>query len=148
MKNDPRMRVYEDAFNMLAGRLIGEGCYRKVFECKLRPELVVKVEEEPEDGYREFHNVAEAKFWKYNEQHTAVSKWLAPIIYSSPDGFILLQKKVRMAHDTDELPRQLPAFLTDLKVGNFGWLGNQLVCIDYALHIHTPNVRLKKADWW
>jgi len=141
-------RVCEDAFNMLCGKLIGEGCYRKVYTCKLRPEFVVKVEEEPENGYREFHNVSETKFWDYNKDHKAVAKWLAPIEYSSPDGFIVLQRKVRMVHDKDELPKLLPAFLTDTKIENFGWLDGQLVCIDYALHIHTPSVRMKKADWW
>ena len=36
--------TYEDAFNLLCGKLLGEGIHRKVFECRLRDDLVVKVE--------------------------------------------------------------------------------------------------------
>ena len=53
--------VYEDAFNMLCGDLLGEGIHRKVFECKIRPDLVVKVESDTTSRY--FANVLEMKFW-------------------------------------------------------------------------------------
>ena len=56
--------VFRDAFNMLCGKEIGSGIHRTVFECKIRPDLVVKVENE---CYREFANVREMKFWCDNQ---------------------------------------------------------------------------------
>ena len=43
--------TYEDAFNLLCGKLLGEGIHRKVFECRLRDDLVVKVEAETDWRY-------------------------------------------------------------------------------------------------
>lgn len=141
-------RLYEDCFNMLCGRLIHEGVYRKVFECKLRPELVVKVEEDPDSGYRNFHNVKESMFWYDNQIVSAISKWLAPIVFTSPDARILLQKKARICTEEDKLPEKLPSFFTDTKRMNFGWLDGRLVCVDYALTITNPSIKMKKVDWW
>lgn len=140
-------RLFEDCFNMVCGRLLHEGVYRKVYECKLRPDLVVKVEEDPENGYRNFHNVKEWMFWEDNNIVSSIKKWLAPIEYISPDARILLQKKVKIVSEDDELPKGVPAFLTDLKRMNFGWLEGRLVCVDYALTITNPSMKLKKANW-
>lgn len=132
-----------DAFNLLCGKLLGEGIHRKVFACKLRPDLVVKVEE---DDYRYFANVLEQKFWDDNREYKPVAKWLAPCEYLSPDGRLLLQRRVEPAREKD-LPDKMPSFLTDLKVSNFGWLDGRLVCTDYAITIPNPSIRLRKADW-
>jgi hypothetical protein len=119
--------IYEDAFNMLCGTLLGEGVHRRVFECKLRPELVVKVEYETD--YRWFANVHEMKFW--NEATADVQKWLTPCEFLSPDGRILLQRRVLPVRDS-ELPDKLPAFL---------------VCVDYAMVSASPNMRMRNAIW-
>lgn len=140
---DPR--VHEDAFNLLCGKLLGEGIHRKVFECRLDPTLVVKVEI-PQD-WRYFANVHEMKFWDEHRYFKKVADWLAPCEYMSPDGRILLQKKVLPITDRAVLPDKVPSFLTDLKVENFGLYEGRLVCIDYALSIPTPSTRPKKAHW-
>ena len=139
------VRTFEDAFNLLCGEKIGSGIHRDVFECRLRPDLVVKVEQERD--WRYFSNVHEMKFWSDNRDFKRVSDWLAPCEYMSPDGRILLQKKVRIAQLTDDLPEKLPAFLTDIKPENFGHLNGNLVCIDYAFTIDNPKINLRKVDW-
>lgn len=145
-------RTAIDAFNMLAGDKIGGGVYRDVFTCKIRPDLVVKVElASGNKEYRSFENVFEMKFYNDNFHYKALSKWLAKAEFLSPDGYILLQERVRVCTDDDipKLPKMLPSFLTDTKAGNFGFTKDgRLVCIDYALHIANPSIKLRKANWW
>lgn len=112
--------TYEDAFNLLCGKLLGEGIHRKVFECRLRDDLVVKVESE--ENWRYFPNVLEMRFWNDHEHYKKVADWLAPCEYMSPDGRILLQRKASPIVDRSALPEQVPAFLSDLKPENFGML--------------------------
>ena len=137
--------IYEDAFNLLCGKLLGEGIHRKVFECRLRDDLVVKVESETD--WRYFANVLEMRFWNDHEHYKKVADWLAPCEYLSPDGRILLQRKALPIVDRSALPKQVPAFLSDLKPENFGMLDGRLVCLDYAMTIPNPSTRLKKVDW-
>lgn len=147
MKTDAEfLPVYADAFNMLCGDFIGAGIHRKVYACKLRPELVVKVESEVD--YRNFANVKEMQFWNDNEHHKAVSKWLAPCEYLSPDGRILLQRRVKPVDPTDKLPAKLPKFITDRKYKNFGWFEGRLVACDYGLHVTTAPLALTKSEFW
>lgn len=138
-------RVYEDAFNLLCGELLGSGAHRKVFACKLRPDLVVKVEEADN---RYFANVHEMKFWCDNQYYTKVAQWLAPCEYLSPDGRLLLQKRVAPLGPDEKLPSKLPAFLTDLKRSNFGRIGKRLVCVDYAMVLGHPSVRERRVNWY
>lgn len=142
--SDKHHAIYEDAFNMLCGDKIGEGISRIVYNCKIRQDLVAKVEFE---DYRYFSNVIEAKFWWDNQYYEKISKWLAPVEFLSPDGRILLQRKATPIPDGYKLPNMLPEFLTDIKRSNFGILEGKLVCLDYALTIKNSSVRLKKANW-
>lgn len=137
--------AFKDAFNLLCGEKLGSGIHRDVFECRLRDDLVVKVEQEQE--WRRFANVLEMEFWHKWQDYQPVSKWLAPCHYLSPDGRILLQQKVNVCNSFDTLPTELPAFLTDLKPGNYGWLKGQFVCVDYAMTLDKPNTRIRKAHW-
>lgn len=137
--------AFRDAFNLLCGEKLGSGIHRDVYECRLRPELVVKVEIACD--WRYFANVQEMKFWSDNQHFAKVANWLAPCEYMSPDGRILLQRKVRIATEADDLPKQVPGFLSDLKPCNFGWLDNRFVVVDYAMTIDRPNLRLKAANW-
>jgi hypothetical protein len=143
--------IATDAFNMLAGRKLGSGIHRDVFECKIRDDLVVKVEIEPESGYRTFANVAEARFWNHFSDAPNIRQWLAPVRFISPDGRLLLQDRCRPAtpDDLKRLPKKLPAFLCDRKFSNYGWTkAGKLVCLDYAYTVENPSLRLTKADWW
>lgn len=133
------------AFNLLCGALLGEGAYRKVFECKVDPSLVVKVETDEE--HRSFANVAEHKNWSENELYKPVSDWLAPIIAISPCGLILLQKRVEPLRDS-ELPEKIPSFLTDTQRANFGLYEGRVVACDYQFLITKISPRLKKVDWF
>lgn len=142
--SDPAVHV--DAFNLLCEDFIARGTYRDVFECRLNPAWVVKVEIDKGD-WRSFMNVKEYHFWDWNKDYKKVSDWLAPCHFLSPDGRILIQSKVKMAKEHDPLPEKIPAFFTDLKPQNFGWLGERFVCLDYATTLDNPNVRLKTADW-
>lgn len=142
-----RTATYEDAFNLLCGKQLGEGIHRKVFECRLRDDLVVKVEDDGENFWRFFANAHEMRFWNDHRDYQPVAKWLAPCRYLSPDGRILLQDRCESITRAYELPEKMPSFLTDFKRENFGWLGGNLVCLDYATAIPNPNIRLKKAHW-
>lgn len=137
--------TFKDAFNLLCGEKIGEGIHRTVFECRIRADLVVKVESEI--NYRYFANVLEMRFWNDHETDKRVAPWLAPCEYLSSDGRILLQRKAFPITDTAVLPRQVPSFLSDLKPGNFGILDGRVVGLDYAMTIPNPSIRLKKAGW-
>lgn len=136
--------VFEDCFNLLCGEKIGSGQYRDVFKCKIRPDLVVKVEHQ---AFRGFANILEQRFWDDNQYYNDVSKWLAPCEYLSPDGRILLQAKCDPIRLDDKLPEKVPAFLTDIKRENFGLLEGKIVCVDYAITIPNPSVRMVKADF-
>lgn len=136
---------FEDCFNMLCGKLLGEGIHRKVFACKIRPDLVVKVET---DDSRGFANVFEQQFWDCYQYCDDVKKWLAPCEFLSPDGRILLQKKCDPVPDSYNLPKVMPEFLTDLKRANFGLLDGRLVCVDYAITVMNPITKPRKAEWF
>lgn len=136
--------VFEDAFNLLCGDKVGEGIHRKVYECRIRDDLVVKVEN---GDYRYFANVLEQKFWNDHSHCDKVARWLAPCEYLSPDGRILLQRRAEQLREKDEIPDKLPAFLTDLKRCNFGWLDGKFVCLDYAMTIPSPSIRMRKTVW-
>jgi len=136
--------VYKDCFNLLCGEKLGAGIHRDVFECKLRPDLVVKVEK---SDHRYFANVMEMQFWCDNQYAKDIAKWLAPCEYLSPDGRILLQRRAQPIVDESQLPKQLPAFLTDLKMRNFGMLDGRVVCVDYALNVVIASRRMREAHW-
>lgn len=136
--------TFEDAFNLLCGDKIGEGIHRTVYKCRIRPDLVVKVENQ---DYRFFANVMEDKFWADSSHCNDIARWLAPCEFLSPDARLMLQKRTEPIRDKDRLPEKIPTFLTDVKRENFGWLNGKLVCHDYAFVISSPSLRLKKADW-
>jgi hypothetical protein len=139
-------RLFEDAFNIMCHTKLGSGAYRDVFLCRIDNTKVVKVERD-DSCWRKFHNVLEAQFWSDNQYNDAVAKWLAPIDYVSPDGFLLVQPRCEAVPEGYKLPDKLPAFLTDLKRENFGLLKGKLVCLDYALTIRNPVLRLRKVEW-
>ena len=138
------IEVYREAFNILCGEKIGRGISRTVFECKLMPDMVVKVESE---DYRTFQNVLEQRFWDYHKDAKHIAKWLAPCHFLSPDGRVLIQSRVSPLRE-GEFPEKLPAFFTDTKRNHFGKFGKQIVCCDYALTVYNPSMKMIKAAWW
>lgn len=145
---DDQELIHLDLFNLVCGKLLGEGVHRKVFECRLREDLVVKVE--TPNTFRFFANVHEMKL--YNDAPYVVQRWLAKPDMLSPDGRIMFQERVLPAADVSELPETLPSFLTDIKPENFGWVREgdtrRLVCVDYALvKTGTLNMKPRKVQW-
>ena len=138
---------YEDLKELLLGELLGEGIYRKVGVFTPDKTLVIKCAvSEPQK------NILEYEMWDTVED-TAYAKWFAPCVDISPCGMFLLQKRVEH-RPRAEYPDKVPAFFTDMKYKNYGWIGKQLVCCDYSgllMLIQRNgglNSRMKKADWW
>jgi hypothetical protein len=139
--------VYEDSFNFLCDRLLGEGIHRKVFTNRFDRKVVVKVEDNGTDVYRSFANVREFDFWTYWKEYEPVAKWLAPCTFLSPNGRLMLQRRVDPLPPSYDLPDKLPKFLTDHKQSNFGLLDGRLVCVDYATTIVDASTKLRKAHF-
>lgn len=138
--------VYRDGFNLLCGRQIGSGMTRQVFECNVDKSLVVKVEQA--EVRTHFQNLVEWLAWS-RVAGTVYEKWFAPVIEISPDGRLLLMKRVEPA-PTKSLPDLMPAFFTDFKSSNYGFYSGRFVCCDYGSHLlHEVGMskRLKKVDW-
>ena len=135
--------TFEDAFNLLCGDKLGSGIHRDVYTCRIRDDLVVKVE--IEENWRNFANVKEHMFWSDWQHYDPIGSWLAPCDYLSPDGRISLQKRCEPLSAAYQMPEMVPSFLTDHKRENFGLYEGRLVCVDYAATVATPFKRLKRA---
>lgn len=136
---------YRELRSVVRGDLLGEGTGRKVYVCKLNSHYVVKVEE----GGGSFQNVAEWDHWGWVQTVPAIARWLAPCEFISSSGAILIQRRVEPVRRA-ELPKRIPAFLTDIKLENFGMLEGRVVCFDYGTmgaSLRNAPKRLVKADW-
>lgn len=137
-----------DFVTCLCGKFIGSGIHRSVFEYSLDDKYVVKVE-----PMNTNQNTVEWMIWnevQYLSGDMAwVKDWFAPVKWISPNGRILVMKKTFEKPDKKR-PDKVPDFLWDVKVDNFGWIGNNLVCHDYGQFynmIHYSK-RMKKAEWY
>lgn len=137
-----------DLMRLCLGDKIGEGQYRVVFDFDLIPDTVIKWDKNgvPSCNWNEY-NVYNAM------KDTKFKKWFAPIVGISPGGEFLLMKKARPITDSDKLPKRLPNFFTDIKRQNFGYIGDQLVCVDYqfifrALDISFQSYRECPKHFW
>lgn len=140
--------IYTDAlFDLVCGDLLGEGIHRRVYRHKLDPSRVVKFSFASDQGA--FANVQEWTLWQ-RCRDTPYAKWLAPCRAISLGGIILIQDYVPDAKKS-QLPKTVPAFLTDLKVANWGMSDRQPKCRDYANHLMMETGwtrRMRRADWW
>ncbi len=137
--------VHREAFWMLVGERIGYGMSRAVYECKLRPDCVVKVE----DAQQRFQNIMEWETWQ-RVKGTEFEKWFAPCEWISPAGVVLVMKFTNPLRK-QEYPEKMPAFLTDFKRSNYGMYNGRVVCHDYGTHLMLENgmtKRMQKVDWW
>lgn len=136
--------INREFFNTLVGKQLGRGMSRTVYAFKLNPDLVVKIEE----GKGSFQNIREWEYW--NEmKDSPVARWLAPCLYISPCGSVLIQSRV-LPLDRSKYPKKIPHFFTDTKYQNFGLYKGKFVCIDYGSIPFAKGVTSKmvKADWW
>ena len=135
--------ISTDFFRLICGDVIGYGVGRTVYECEIRPDLVVKIE----TPSHSFQNQAEWRIWSEWRYDADMKRWLAPCEAISPCGTVLLQKRTE-PFPADAYPKKLPKFLTDTKRSNFGMFEKRVVCHDYALVVTTLSTAMVKADWW
>lgn len=135
--------IARDFFDLFAGDYIGGGAARAVYECTIRPDLVVKIEAPSQS----FQNALEWEFWRRTYKLKDVRRWLAPCVSISACGSVLLQERTTPIPE-GKYPEKLPKFLTDIKRVNFGRLGRRTVCHDYAIVVAEFSLTMRKADWW
>lgn len=116
----------QDMFAFMCGDFIGSGIHRDVFQYNLDPKYVVKVQRDVE----EFSNIKEFEIWCH-VRHTEYKKFFAGCPWLSSNGRIMLQRKTRPLTKTLRPPERIPAFFTDIKDSNFGYIGKQFVAHDY-----------------
>lgn len=135
-----------ELFNFALGNKLGYGAYRDVFEFKFNSKYVIKVA--IEDAGRQA-NLLEEKVWQEIDM-TPVAKWFAPVISVSGAGKYLIQEKIEPLPKS-QYPEKIPAFFTDTKYSNFGWLkGKGFVCCDFGTFniFRGISTRMKKVNWW
>lgn len=126
------------------GTYLGSGVSREVYVLKQNPRYVVKI-----DYTKDWHNITEWNVWReanirYN-QHLAA--YLAPCVWISFNGKILIQKRIQFRHPS-LYPQRIPNFLKDTKYANYGFYKNRLVCCDYSRADLFRDGRLRKVNWW
>lgn len=132
-----------ELWQLLMGKQIGEGVFRKVYEMEFNPDMVLKVEQKPHS----FHNIKEWENWDQVRWHSDLREWFAPCVAISKNGLFLIQKRTTPV-TMDDMPAKHPACLTDTKVQNYGRYKGRIVCHDYG-HLRTIlKTNLIKADWW
>lgn len=114
------------------GRVLGYGTWRDVYELKGDPDYVIKIEAEPR--FRVFANATEYRNWESNRHWTWLAPYLAPILYISECGRVLIQRRV-IFKEKKFYPKVIPAVFTDTKIQNFGWIDDRFVCCDYSFFV-------------
>lgn len=136
----------DDAFNFLCGHKIGDGMTRTVYDCNIRKDVVIKVENH--DIRTHFQNLHEWMVWQ-RVCGTDYEKFFAPVLAISPNGRLLMMARTTPIEHA-RLPKSVPAFFTDLKPSNFGLYKGKFCAHDYGTHLlmeNGMNKRVKKAEW-
>ncbi len=127
-------------FNQLD--IVGVGGSRIVYGHPHNHQWVIKTDMMPNG----FQNVMEFKIWEH-VQTLPLADWLAPVVDISPDGRTLVMERVSELEFWD-IPDWIPEFFNDTNISNFGMLGGQFVCCDYAMNMmwkHGASVELKST---
>lgn len=146
--------VNTDLILSLCGKKIGSGTYRTVYNYNFHEKYVIKLEPNNTDC-----NVSEYILWDEIQGLKGdlawVKDWFAPVLWMSPNGKILVMEKTSENPKNKKLerPREVPAFFTDLKYDNWGWIGNRFVCHDYGflfkfIKYEKKMQKIKKDAWW
>lgn len=140
--------VNEDLIRSICGRHLGSGSFRSVYVYNLDPRFVVKLE-----LLNTNCNQTEYELWDQIKELKAglawVKDWFAPIKWISPNGRVMIMKRT-FEKENKELPNKVPAFMSDVKLNNFGWIGNKFVCHDYGFLYGFMNYsnKMKKINWY
>lgn len=149
------LKMFETDWHLLAdfsdffcGDCLGKGSARNVYEFRLNPKLVIKI-----DTTKDFHNVAEwDNYTNIVHFHPKMARWFAKPFNISSCGRVLLMERTELGLKLDSklLPKEIPAFFMDFKVENWGILNGKAVCHDYAnLRMFKEiNTTLMKPKWW
>lgn len=131
----------------ICGEKIGCGMYRDTYLLKSNPDYVVKIERNMSKAA--FCNVTEWRNYIENREWKWLAEWLAPCEMISIDGIVLIQQRVRYKTRKD-YPKHIPACFTDMKLDNFGWIGDKFVCCDYATLLFYCGQRnkMRYAKWF
>lgn len=147
IKNTPNLtKSFEKKY---CGDFIGSGIYRDVYIFKHDDRFVVKLERDIYKNGLSFQNVGEWRNWCEHLHYDAVAKFLAPCLTINRSGQILIQRRATRPIDGDNRkpPKLIPNLLTDTKIFNFGWIGDDFVSVDYSFMIRT-DLKMKKAKYW
>ena len=137
--------LLSDFADFFLGAQVGEGQSRVVYEFRLNPKWIVKI-----DKSGQFNNVSEWDVWhNIKLVDPEAAKFLAPCIHLSSCGRIMIQERTKPIKK-EQLPDLVPEFLTDLKIQNWGLIGKRPVCHDFANHkiYSSASTELVKASWW
>lgn len=143
--------VNTDLILSLCGKKIGSGVYRTVYDYNLDDRYVIKLEPNNTDA-----NIAEFILWDEIRGLSGdlkwVKDWFAPVLWISPNNKVLIMQKTE-EKPNKERPKKVPAFFTDLKRDNWGWLGNRFVCHDYGflykfIKYEKKFTTINKDAWW
>lgn len=133
----------------LCGERLGYGLHRHVYVFKQFPEYVIKLERDMGSG--QFANVTEWRNYINHKDWKWLGRWLAPCVTINETGSVMVQKRVTPGKRKD-YPTHIPCLFTDLKLANFGWIGDQFVCCDYAYLLNMVIIgkrsNMKYAKWW
>ena len=132
----------------ICGEQIGKGLYRNVYVLKQNPNYVVKIEGDLTTT--QFANVTEWRNYINNKEWKWFEEWLAPCEMINETGQVLIQRRIEHKRRKD-YPKYIPVMFTDLKLKNFGWIGDRFVCCDYSFIpfyiITTGKSKMKYAKW-
>ena len=142
-----RVTTGRDFARLFAGKKLGNGITRWVFENKQDPTCVLKFEVGSGDM---FQNVIEWKVWEAVRADRSLRRWFAPCVAISENGLVLIQKKVEPVGNRVRL-KKVPDFLTDVKDANWGVYKGRLVCHDYGLmplwYLLDKGKRMRRSHW-
>lgn len=137
--------VARDIRDMVIGECLGYGSTRAIYVHAMDNNAIVKVE----NAAQSFCNVYEHEVWEH-VKYTDFAKWFAPVRYISSCGTVLVMERTQPIPE-DLLPKEIPAFFTDIKAENFGRLNGRFVCHDYAYHRFIERGMTRKMrkvkDW-
>ena len=142
--------VNSDLISMFLGEKIGAGVYRTVYAFNPNPEkYVVKIEPLSTNC-----NANEFLTWEnacgFINGLAWAKEWFAPVLWMSPNAKVLIMERTVEEHPKDKpRPDKVPAFLSDVKYDNFGWIGDKFVCHDYGFLWGFLEYRntMKKIKW-
>lgn len=137
----------DDLLTLVCGEYLGAGCSRQVYW--YNSDTVIKIEV----GKGWHQNAKEWHVWESVKNCEKLSPWFAPCIRMSDLCVYLLQARtqpVTLRELQREVPK-VPVMFTDLKIGNWGRLGDRIVCHDYGSCLATEygmSYKMKTAKWW